>query len=238
MMKNLQFILAVGTSLALAASCTADDAQSAGSDTLTTSSTGAIAVEDASAGGLQSAAVRFVVAATGNEVRYRVREQLVGFDLPNDAIGKSASVSGAIGFDANGRVVPEASRLVIDASTFVSDRDRRDGYVRGRLLTAEQYPTIVFVPTEARGLTIPADSGTSSFDLLGNLTVRGVTRPTAWHATARFQGGRVSGTASTRFTFADFQMEKPRVRSVLSVADTIALEYDFNLVREATQSAR
>jgi hypothetical protein len=26
-------------------------------------------------------------------------------------------------------------------------------------------------------------------------------------------------------------MEKPRVRSVLSVADTIALEYDFNLVR-------
>jgi hypothetical protein len=32
--------------------------------------------------------------------------------------------------------------------------------------------------------------------------------------------------------FDDFSMEKPRVRSVLSVADTIALEYDFSLVRE------
>lgn len=237
-MKKLRFILAAGTGLAVAASCTADDAQSAGSDTLTTSSTGAIAVEGNWAEGLQTATVRFVVASTGNEVRYRVREQLVGFDLPNDAIGKSASISGAIGLDANGRVVPEASRFVIDASTFVSDRDRRDGYVRGRLLTVEQHPTIVFAPTQVRGLTIPSDSGTSSFDLLGDLTVRGVTRPTTWRATARFKGGRVSGTASTRFTFADFEIEKPRVRSVLSVADTIALDYDFNLVREGTGNAR
>jgi hypothetical protein len=38
--------------------------------------------------------------------------------------------------------------------------------------------------------------------------------------------------------FGDFQMEKPRVRSVLSVADTIALEYDFNLVREGSTSSR
>jgi hypothetical protein len=43
----------------------------------------------------------------------------------------------------------------------------------------------------------------------------------------------VTGTASTRFVFEDFAMAKPRVRSVLSVADTIALEYEFNLVREA-----
>ena len=35
---------------------------------------------------------RYVVAATGNEVRYRVREQLIGFDVPNDAIGKSAQI--------------------------------------------------------------------------------------------------------------------------------------------------
>jgi hypothetical protein len=36
--------------------------------------------------------------------------------------------------------------------------------------------------------------------------------------------------------FDDFQMEKPSVRSVLSVADTIALEYDFTLVREPNQT--
>jgi polyisoprenoid-binding protein YceI len=231
-MSKLNFIVAVGTGIGLAVSCApSGDARSTASDT--TTSAGAIGADLPSAEMLQSGAVRFVVAPTGNEVRYRVREQLVGFDLPNDAVGKSARISGAIVLDANGRVRPDASRFVIDASAFVSDRDRRDGYVRGRLLTAEQHPTIVFVPTQLRGLTIPSDSGTSSFDLLGNLTVRGVTRPTTWRATARFQDGRVSGTASTRFTFAEFEMEKPRVRSVLSVADTIGLEYDFNLMREA-----
>jgi polyisoprenoid-binding protein YceI len=237
-MKNLHFIVAGGASLALVASCTFDDARSEALTTTTSTSAGAIAAEVPPTASLQSGALRFVVAPTGNEVRYRVREQLAGFDLPNDAIGKSASISGAIALDADGRVLSEASRFVIDASTFVSDRERRDGYVRGRLLTVEQHPTIVFVPTELRGLTIPAGSGTSSFDLLGNLTVRGLTRPTTWRATARFHDGHVSGTTSTRFTFADFEMEKPRVRSVLSVADTIALEYDFHLVREGTGNTR
>lgn len=236
-MKQRHFVLAVGTTVALAVSCApASDARSANSDTLTTTSTGTIVADAPWAGEPQSGAARFVVAPTGNEVRYRVREQLAGFDLPNDAIGKSASISGAIALDANGRVLPEASRFVIDASTFISDRDRRDGYVRGRLLIAEQHPTIVFAPTQVRGLTIPSDSGTSSFDVLGNLTVRGVTRPTTWRATARFQDGRVRGTASTRFAFAEFEIEKPRVRSVLSVADTIGLEYDFTLVRQGTRS--
>jgi hypothetical protein len=34
--------------------------------------------------------VHYVVAPQGNEARYRVREQLVGLDLPNDAIGFTA----------------------------------------------------------------------------------------------------------------------------------------------------
>jgi hypothetical protein len=54
---------------------------------------------------------------------------------------------------------------------------------------------------------------------------------------ARFHDGRVSGTAVTSFTFEDFQMEKPRVRSVLSVADTITLEYDFNLLARPVSSS-
>jgi polyisoprenoid-binding protein YceI len=227
-MTKLQFILAVGTGLALSASCTpGDDAQSATLSTTTPPSAGTI--EDV----LPTGTTRYVVAPAGNEVRYRVREQLAGFDLPNDAVGKSGKVSGGIAFDADGRLLPAASRFAVDASTFVSDRERRDGYIRGRLLNAQQFPEVVFVPTDVRGVKLPlAGTGSSSFELLGDLTVRGVTRPTLWRVTAKLEDGRVSGTASTRFVFDDFAMEKPRVRSVLSVADTIGLEYDFNLVRE------
>lgn len=184
------------------------------------------------------ATLRFVVAPTGNEVRYRVREQLAGFDLPNDAVGKNASVSGTIAVDAEGRVLASASKFVVNASAFASDRDRRDGYIRGRVLNAEQYPTVVFVPTEVRGLTLTLPtSGTRTFELLGDLTVRGVTRPTIWHITAEFSEGRIIGSATTDFTFAHFMLQQPRVPIVLSVADSIRLEYDFNLVRDSTSGA-
>jgi polyisoprenoid-binding protein YceI len=227
-MTTLPYILAVGTGLALAASGTpGDDAQSATLRTPTSSSVGTIETS------APTGTTRYVVAPAGNEVRYRVREQLAGFDLPNDAVGKSGKVSGGIAFDADGRLLPAASRFAVDASTFVSDRDRRDSYVGARLLNARQFPEVVFVPTEVRGVKLPlAGTGSSSFELLGDLTVRGVTRPTVWKVWAQLDDGRVSGTASTRFVFDDFQMEKPRVRSVLSVADTIGLEYDFSLVRE------
>ena len=39
---------------------------------------------------------RYVIVAEGSEVRYRVREQLVGFDLPNDAVGVTSAVQGAM----------------------------------------------------------------------------------------------------------------------------------------------
>ena len=233
MHKKISFIIAIGAGLAVVASCTpAGDAQSA---PVTTTSAGAVGVVD----GPQTWATRYVVAPAGNEVRYRVREQLAGFDLPNDAVGKTSAVSGAIAFDADGQLLPAESRFVVDAATFVSDRDRRDNYVKSRLLQAEQFAQITLVPTELRGVTLPFGStGSSNFELLADLTVRGVTRPTVWRVSARLDEGRVSGTASTRFVFDDFEMEKPRVRSVLSVADTIALEYDFTLVREETQSAQ
>ncbi len=181
----------------------------------------------------QASTFRFVLAPTGNAARYRIRERLVGHDLPNDAIGETKNMTGAIAINSSGKVIREASKFVVDAGTFVSDKDRRDGFVRGRLLDAEQYPSIVLVPTDVRGVSLPLPtSGTRPIEMTGDLTVRGVTRPTTWTGTAQFQDGRVTGSATTAFTFDDIQMEQPRVPVLLSVADTIRLEIDFNLIRQ------
>ena len=226
MISKRRYVVTAGAALSVLLGCSpSDEAQPATIDTTTSTSTGALAP-------LPVVGNRYVVAPAGNEVRYRVREQLVGFDLPNDAVGKSTAVSGVIAVDDAGKVIRDASRFVIDAATFASDRDRRDNYVRGRLLESEQYPSVVFVPTEARGITLPpSGTGAQTFDMLGDLTVRGVTRPTTWRVTAKVEKGEVSGSATTKFAFTEFEMQKPQVRSVLSVADTIALEYDFRLVR-------
>jgi polyisoprenoid-binding protein YceI len=181
-------------------------------------------------GAIKPGTIKLVVAPTGNEARYRVQEQLVHVDLPNDAIGRTTAVTGGIAFDSTGQIIPESSQFVIQAATLATDRDRRDGYVRRRILETDQYPTIVLNPTAVRGLTWPLPAqGTDSFQLIGNLTIKGVSHPTTWNAVASFNHDTVTGTAATDFTFDDMQLQQPRVPIVLSVADTIHLEYDFRL---------
>lgn len=178
-----------------------------------------------------AAPIHLVVAPSGNEVRYRVHEQLVRMDLPQDAIGRTTEITGGIGVGNDGQILPGESKFVINVGTLKSDRDMRDGYVRRRTLETDKYPTVEFAPSGFTGLPkVLPTSGKHAFDVIGNLTVRGVTKPTTWHVTAEAKGGQVTGSASTAFTFSDFNMDQPRVPVLLSVADTIRLEYDFTLV--------
>ena len=212
--------------IALAASCRESDAatRSEAASSSATPSAGEVALP--ATDGLQ-----LVVSPEGNEARYRIREQLVGVDLPNDAVGATSDVSGGLAFDASGKLVPASSKFVVNVGTLKSDKDRRDGYVRNRVLETSQFPTVELTPTAISGLTLPMPtSGTRTFQLVGNLTVHGVTKPTTWSVNASFDKGRVNGTAETSFLFSDFALNQPRVPVVLSVADSIKLEYTFSLV--------
>ena len=178
--------------------------------------------------------VRYVVVADGSEVRYRVREQLVGLSFPNDAVGATSAVEGGVAFDAQGRVVPGDSRFTIDLRTLRSDEARRDNYIRRNTLETDRYPTVTFVPTEARRLSFPLpQSGSVPFELAGDLTVKDATRRVTWEATASFDGPRVSIRARTAFRFGDFGLRVPRVSVVLGVEDDIKLEADLMLHRGA-----
>lgn len=177
--------------------------------------------------------LRYVVAPTGNEARYRVREQLAGIDLPNDAIGVTRDIAGRLVVDADGKIVRDSSRIVVKLSSLKSDKSRRDGFLQRNTLETAKYPEAVLVPLTFEGLASPIPPGASrTFSLVAALTVHGATRPTTWHVTARAEGKDVVGTATTAFTFKDFGLEQPRVPIVLSVADTIKLEYDFHFAPE------
>jgi polyisoprenoid-binding protein YceI len=152
-------------------------------------------------------------------------------DLPQDAIGRTSEITGGLGVDNAGQIIPAESKFVINVGSLKSDRDMRDGYIRRRTLETDKYPTVEFAPTGLRGLPkVLPTSGKHTFDVIGNLTVKGVTKPTTWRVTAEAKNGQVTGNAATAFTFADFSMDQPRVPVLLSVADTIRLEYDFTLI--------
>lgn len=176
--------------------------------------------------------VEYVVVAERSEARYRVREQLAGFSFPNDAVGVTSAIDGRIAVDAQGRVPAGSSRFTVDMRQLASDEARRDNYVRRNTLETDRYPVVTFVPTELRGLGIPLPkSGSVPFEIVGDLTVRDVTRRVTWEATGAADGEDVSVKAKTAFRFEDFAIRVPRVARVLSVDDTIRLEADLLLRR-------
>lgn len=180
-----------------------------------------------------AATTRLEVAATGNEARYRAREQLAGLDFPNDAVGVTHAVTGAIVLDAKGAVVPASSVITIDLRPLKSDKDRRDGFVQRRLLETEKFPNATLAVTAIRGLATPLPTeGAFSATIEGQLTVKGITRPTTWTVRGIATPAKYTGTARTTFTFEQFGLEKPGFSFILSLEDTVALEYDFTLIRK------
>ena len=180
-----------------------------------------------------SDAIHLNLVADGTQARYRVREQLAALSLPSDAIGTTSAVTGTLMINPDGTIIDDQSQFVVDVTGLTSDKGQRDGFVQRNMLQTRQYPTVTFVATSASGLASPLPtSGPLSFKLNGNLTAHGTTKPATWDVTAQILSStEMTGTATTSFTFEDYNIQQPRVSVVLSVVDKITLELDFHFVK-------
>jgi hypothetical protein len=95
----------------------------------------------------------------------------------------------------------------------------------------------VFEPTRTVGSPFPADDPDAlvpivGFQLVGNMTLHGVTKEITWDVLATYDDdGVVEGKAMTAFPFSTFDLTKPELPFLLSVEDEIRLEIDFNVKR-------
>ena len=179
-------------------------------------------------------AVRYDVVANGPTADYRVREQLVRLTAPSDAVGKTTAVTGSLAFGSDGTVDTSQSKFVVDLTSLQSDSSMRDGFIARNTLNTTTFPTAVFVPTAVQGLpsALPT-SGSQSFQLIGNLTLHGVTKPATWTVSGLVAGNDLTGKATTAFKFEDFGMSPPKAGAVLSVVDNVTLELSFHLAKAA-----
>ena len=162
-----------------------------------------------------------------SEARYRAQEVLTGYGV-NEAVGRTSDVTGAVLLDASGGVFADQSRISVDLRSLTSDSTMRDRYIQRSTLETQNYPTADFVVSAAPGLPSPLPaSGDATFQLVGDLTVHGVTQPATWEVTATFGEGEVRGLAATSVRMTDFGMEPPRAGPVLSIEDGMRLEIDF-----------
>ncbi len=163
-----------------------------------------------------------------------MREQLAGISFPSDAVGTTTAVSGTVVVNPDGSIDAGQSKLTVDLRTIKSDQQMRDGYIQNRTLETEKFPMLEFVPRRAVGLPAPLPAGMQAqagFQLIGDMTLHGVTSESTWNVVATFGNDMVAGRATTTLQFSTFQLTKPSLARLISVEDKIELEIEFKCKR-------
>ncbi len=169
----------------------------------------------------------YAVASEESEARYRVQEELAGRGA-FEAVGATKAVIGSLYLGAQGEPRP-CSRFDVDLRTMRSDDARRDNYLYNNTLQTGTYPVATFVLSTVEGLGGPLSEQETTFRLIGNFTVHGVTKLVSWDVTASRKGDAIVGRATTVFKMPEFAITPPKVGPVVFLDETVKLEIDLVL---------
>lgn len=165
-----------------------------------------------------------------------VREQLVGVNLPSDAVLVAKGATGTFLLKGDGTFSSD-SKISFDLTTLASDNRNRDEFIKGDTLQTRQFPKAELVPTKTTGLTLPLPtSGDFTFKLTGQMTIKGKTKEVTFDVQAKRTGNELTATATAApsWKFGDFGMTAPSVPfRVVSIVDELRVVVD--LVATTTQ---
>ena len=184
----------------------------------------------------------FRIVAEASEVSYTVEEEFFSGAVSRfgkelgffTAVGRTNEIEGQFTVQLDGDT-PEAvsGEFDVDISALTSDDSRRDRVIRERFLESAKYPQAAFVVTEAKGLPESYQAGQEvSFKLLGDMTIREVTKPVPFDVTATFDGDTLSGVATTQILMTDFGFNPPGFAGMMQAENEALITVDFT-AREA-----
>jgi len=227
--SRLRFVAPLATITVLLAACGGAAAPSATAAPTAAATTSAPPSASATTSTTTVTTGTWTVSST-SKATVRVREQLVGVNLPSDAVLVATGATGTFVLQDDGTFSPD-SKITFDVTTLASDQRDRDNFVKMDTLQTRQFPTATFVPTKTSGLVLPLPaSGDFTFKLTGQITIHGKTKDVTFDATAHRSGNELTATttASPTWKFADFGMTAPSVPfRVVSVVDEIRLVVDI-----------
>lgn len=162
-----------------------------------------------------------------SEARFIIDEVLNG--APKTVVGTTKDVAGEIAVDPSDPTKSRVGVIQVNARTLTTDSNFRNRAIKNQILQTDQYEFITFTPARITGLPAQAATGQSySFQIVGNLTIRDVTKEVTFDVTATPKSAtRLEGTAKTTIRYADYGITIPQVRQVASVAEQVRLEIDF-----------
>jgi polyisoprenoid-binding protein YceI len=198
-------------------------------DQSTAAPTATSAVVDRPAMDNPALASTFVIDPSQSEAHFTVAEKLMG--QPKTVMGVTQSVDGSITLDPADLTKTTLSPIRIDARAFTTDSGLRNNAIRRFILQSnkDEYRYIIFTPTVLEGLPTNGESGdTLNFQITGDLTISGVTKPVTFATTVTAESTtKLSGLAKSQVLRSDFNLNIPNVPSVADVTDEVQLELQF-----------
>ena len=177
---------------------------------------------------------RWVVAQDADGfVGYRVRERLGSISAPNDVVGRSPAVGGAVTI-AGGAVT--GAEVTVDMTRLRTDVEPRDGRMRDEGLETARFPTASFRLRQPVPLGDVSGARVVELRLPGDLTLHGVTRAVEFPVQARWDGATIQVAGGTRIRRADFDLEVPSLAGY-RIEDTAVVELELTLVRAGASLA-
>jgi polyisoprenoid-binding protein YceI len=224
----LVLVVALGGGYLLLTSRTSDSPPPAALDPAPSTTAGQ-ATATTRAGGAATPDGTWRVSDDGSSfVGYRVKEQLAFLSSPNEAVGRSTAVTGTM--TVAGDTV-EAARIEADLTRLASDESRRDNAIRQRGLESERFPKATLELAEPIKLAATPVQGREVRGRgKGRLTVHGVTREVDLDLKGRWNGSTIQVVGQLPVKMSDYRIEPPRFGPVVSIEDSLAVE--FNLVFE------
>ena len=174
----------------------------------------------------------FAIVSESSEVRFIIDETLAG--VHTEVVGTTSAVTGALRTSPHRLGASEFDPFVIDATTFVTDSNRRNGAIRNFVLYTNLYPEIVFVPAHLGNAPDSVSVGEEfTLEITGPLQVLDTAVDVTFMVVAMFNSEtELTGTGSTTITLEDHGINVPMPPLVSWVDDVMILEMDFHAVAE------
>jgi polyisoprenoid-binding protein YceI len=176
----------------------------------------------------------FNIVPEESEVRFILSEVLSG--QPTIVTGVTNQVAGQLLVDFASPANTQVGTIRINVRTMETDNDFRNRAIRSQILMSarDEFEFAEFMPTALSGLPDQVAVGQPvSFQIIGDLTVKGITNSVTFDATVTpVSEARLEGSASTVVQRAMYEMQIPRVPNVADVSEDVTLELDFVAVAE------
>lgn len=177
-----------------------------------------------------SSQIIYQINPTESQAKFSIGEILN--DKPFTAVGTTNEIAGEIAISGNSITI---GTIAINARTFKTDNERRDGAISRAILKAEDPANefIYFKSSPVENMTLPQnESSTLAFNLPGEMTVAGVTKPVLFEVQMTIGEDKINGVAKATIKRSDFGLIIPNVPFVASVDD----EFTVSATIEATKA--